>query len=109
MASISSMPTMLSKAQSSFQYLQDFLMIPWYALSNPSLQAAFANLKQNWSWFWKTSTALNQGLFVLLSVATNLSIAPLTPIYMAEWNKSLSQVALLVAKPRRPPIKEKYS
>jgi hypothetical protein len=36
------------------------------------------------------------GIFVLISVATNLSIAPLTPIYMAEWDKSLSQVALLV-------------
>lgn len=39
---------------------------------------------------------INQGIFVLISVATNLSIAPLTPIYMAEWDKSLSQVALLV-------------
>ncbi|KAH6673419.1 major facilitator superfamily domain-containing protein [Halenospora varia] len=49
----------------------------------------------NWSKLWKTITALNQGIFVILSVVTNLSIAPLTPIYMAEWNKSLSQVALL--------------
>jgi hypothetical protein len=38
---------------------------------------------------------------VLISVATNLSIAPLTPIYVAEWNKSLSQIALLVSLPIR--------
>ena len=38
-------------------------------------------------------------MFVLISVATNLSIAPLTPIYVAEWNKSLSQIALLVSLP----------
>lgn len=36
-------------------------------------------------------------MFVLISVATNLSIAPLTPIYVAEWNKSTSQIALLVS------------
>ncbi|KAK3657620.1 hypothetical protein LTR56_002395 [Elasticomyces elasticus] len=49
----------------------------------------------NWSKMWKTTVIVNQGLFVLLSVFTALSIAPLTPIYMVEWDRSLSEVALL--------------
>jgi hypothetical protein len=38
----------------------------------------------------------NQSCFVLLSIATTLSTAALTPIYMKEFNKNLSAVALLV-------------
>jgi MFS family permease len=49
----------------------------------------------NWSRKWKLVTMTLQGIFVLLSVLTNLSIAPLTPIYMELWNKSVSQIALL--------------
>ncbi|EON65741.1 hypothetical protein W97_04980 [Coniosporium apollinis CBS 100218] len=49
----------------------------------------------NWSKLWKTIVLANQGLFVLLSIITTLSIAPLTPIYMAEWNKNQTEVALL--------------
>ncbi|EHY53527.1 hypothetical protein HRR83_003732 [Exophiala dermatitidis] len=49
----------------------------------------------NWSKLWKTIVLTNQGLFVLASIITTLSIAPLTPVYMAEWNKSLTQVNLL--------------
>jgi hypothetical protein len=39
---------------------------------------------------------INQSCFVLLIIATTLSIAPLTPIDMKEFNKGLSVVALLV-------------
>jgi MFS family permease len=49
----------------------------------------------NWSRKWKLVTITMQGMFVLISVLTNLSIAPLTPIYMELWNKSESQIALL--------------
>jgi MFS family permease len=49
----------------------------------------------NWSRKWKLVTVGMQGLFVLISVLGNLSIAPLTPVYMELWNKSQSQVALL--------------
>jgi hypothetical protein len=42
---------------------------------------------------------INQSCFVLLSIVTTLSIAPLTPIYMKEFNKDLSAVALLVRLP----------
>jgi hypothetical protein len=59
------------------------------------------NQSYNWNKFWKPSTIISQGMFVLISVATNLSIAPLAPIYVAEWNKSLSQIALLVSLPIR--------
>lgn len=53
--------------------------------------------EQNWSQFWKTIILINQGCFVIVSVVTALSVAPLTPIYMVEWKKSLTQVALLVS------------
>ncbi|TKA55492.1 hypothetical protein B0A49_11454 [Cryomyces minteri] len=49
----------------------------------------------NWSRWWKLAVTITQGAFVMISVITNLSIAPLTPIYIAEWGKSLSQIALL--------------
>ncbi|KAI5459543.1 major facilitator superfamily domain-containing protein [Mariannaea sp. PMI_226] len=49
----------------------------------------------NWSSIWKTLVLITQGSFVFFSVITNLSIAPLTPLYMEEWGKSQSQVALL--------------
>ncbi|KAF7563710.1 hypothetical protein G7046_g419 [Stylonectria norvegica] len=49
----------------------------------------------NWSPFWKTLIMVNQGLFVIASVVPTLSIAPLTPIFMAEWSSSLTDVALL--------------
>jgi hypothetical protein len=39
---------------------------------------------------------INQSCFVLLSIVTTLSIAPLIPIYMKQYDKGLSQVALLV-------------
>lgn len=60
------------------------------------IEADVENLLQNWSRFWKLSSAINQGTFVILSVMTALSIAPLTPIYIAEWNRTLSDIALLV-------------
>ncbi|EXJ71189.1 uncharacterized protein A1O5_06183 [Cladophialophora psammophila CBS 110553] len=49
----------------------------------------------NWNNKWKYGVLINQGLFVIFSVITNLSIAPLTPIYMAEWNKNQQQISLL--------------
>ena len=39
---------------------------------------------------------LNQGCFVITSIIPALSIAPLTPIYMKEWNRSLTDISLLV-------------
>jgi len=42
---------------------------------------------------------INQSCFVLLSIVTTLSIAALTPIYMKEFKKGLSAVALLVSLP----------
>jgi hypothetical protein len=38
-----------------------------------------------------------QGFFVLFTNITALSIAPLTPIYVAQFQTSLSRVALLVS------------
>ncbi|EXJ82934.1 hypothetical protein A1O3_06751 [Capronia epimyces CBS 606.96] len=49
----------------------------------------------NWSKSWKTLVLANQGLFVLSSIIPALSIAPLTPIYVAKWGKSLTEVAFL--------------
>ncbi|KAH8884984.1 serine/threonine kinase 16 [Thozetella sp. PMI_491] len=49
----------------------------------------------NWSALWKNLVIFTQGSFVLLSVITNLSIAPLAPVYMHEWGKSESEVAIL--------------
>jgi hypothetical protein len=51
---------------------------------------------QNWSSTWKTMVIIMQGAFVIISIIPALSIAPLTPIYMQEWQKSLTEVALLV-------------
>ncbi|KAJ4859479.1 major facilitator superfamily domain-containing protein [Trichoderma breve] len=49
----------------------------------------------NWSTLWKTLVIVNQGIFVITSVIPTLSIAPLTPIFMQQWQKSLTDVALL--------------
>lgn len=46
--------------------------------------------------FWKTLVIVNQGIFVIASVIPALSIAPLTPVFMQQWEKSLTDVALLV-------------
>jgi hypothetical protein len=46
---------------------------------------------------WKTLIIVNQGLFVIASVIPAFSIAPLTPILMQQWQKSLTDVALLVS------------
>lgn len=56
-----------------------------------------ANLDcKNWSTMWKTLVIVNQGIFVIASVIPTMSIAPLTPIFMQQWQKSLADVALLV-------------
>ncbi|KAK9448269.1 major facilitator superfamily domain-containing protein [Limtongia smithiae] len=49
----------------------------------------------NWSPIWKWIVLINQGCFVLISVITNLSLAPLDNIYILLWNKSATHVALL--------------
>ncbi|EHK23172.1 uncharacterized protein TRIVIDRAFT_149439 [Trichoderma virens Gv29-8] len=49
----------------------------------------------NWSTLWKTLVIVNQGIFVIASVIPTMSIAPLTPIFMQQWQKSLADVALL--------------
>lgn len=40
---------------------------------------------------------LNQACFVFISVLTPLSIAPLTPIFVEKFDKTLPEVALLVS------------
>ncbi|KAL7908466.1 hypothetical protein GGI35DRAFT_470099 [Trichoderma velutinum] len=52
-------------------------------------------VNKNWSTWWKTLVIVNQGIFVITSVIPTLSIAPLTPIFMQQWEKSLTDVALL--------------
>ncbi|SPO04614.1 related to MFS transporter [Cephalotrichum gorgonifer] len=49
----------------------------------------------NWNKTWKSLVIINQGIFVIISVIPTLSIAPLTPVFMAEWQASLTNVALL--------------
>ncbi|OZJ05054.1 hypothetical protein BZG36_02072 [Bifiguratus adelaidae] len=49
----------------------------------------------NWNRRWKLVITVVQAAFVLISVMTNLSIAPLTPVYMNQWGKSEQEVALL--------------
>jgi hypothetical protein len=52
---------------------------------------------KNWTPKWKTLVLANQGFFVFTSIIGTLSIAPLTPIYMQAWHRSLTDVALLVS------------
>ncbi|KAL6884458.1 hypothetical protein GGI43DRAFT_426772 [Trichoderma evansii] len=52
-------------------------------------------VNKNWSTLWKTLVIVNQGIFVITSVIPTMSIAPLTPIFMQQWQKSLTDVALL--------------
>lgn len=53
-------------------------------------------VRQNWSPKWKTVIILNQFVFVFVSILTPLAIAPLTQIFEVEFQKSLSEVNLLV-------------
>lgn len=58
-----------------------------------------ANLdSKNWTTLWKTLVIVNQGIFVIASVIPTMSIAPLTPIFMQQWQTSLADVALLVRR-----------
>lgn len=52
-------------------------------------------MSQNWSTGWKATVIINQAFFVFISVLTPLSIAPLTPIFMQEFHKTLPQVNYL--------------
>ncbi|KAJ4408929.1 hypothetical protein N0V82_009584 [Gnomoniopsis sp. IMI 355080] len=49
----------------------------------------------NWSSKWKTIIIFNQFVFVFVSILTPLSIAPLTQIFTAEFQKTIPQVNLL--------------
>ncbi|CZR66561.1 related to MFS transporter [Phialocephala subalpina] len=49
----------------------------------------------NWSPKWKTIIMVNQCVFVALSIMPSQCIAPLSPIFEAQWNKNATQVALL--------------
>lgn len=53
-------------------------------------------VQQNWSAKWKTLVIFNQFVFVFVSILTPLAIAPMTQIFEAEFQKSLSEVNLLV-------------
>jgi hypothetical protein len=53
---------------------------------------------KNWTTLWKTLVIVNQGIFVIASVIPTMSIAPLTPIFMQQWQTSLADVALLVRR-----------
>ncbi|KUJ17087.1 MFS general substrate transporter [Mollisia scopiformis] len=49
----------------------------------------------NWSPTWKTIVIVNQAFFVFISILTPLAIAPLTPIFIEEFHKTLPQVNML--------------
>ncbi len=49
----------------------------------------------NWSPLWKTIVVVNQLVFTFISIMTPLSIAPLTQIFMVEFDKTIPQVNLL--------------
>ena len=51
---------------------------------------------QNWNPLWKSIVIINQAIFVFISVLTPLSIAPLTPIFVQEFHKTIPQVNMLV-------------
>lgn len=49
----------------------------------------------NWSTTWKAIVIINQAIFVFISILTPLAIAPLTPIFIQEFHKTLPQVNML--------------
>ncbi|KAH9908492.1 putative MFS transporter [Xylariomycetidae sp. FL2044] len=49
----------------------------------------------NWTKTWKTIVITNQFVFVFVSIMTPLAIAPMTPVFEAEFHKTLPQVNLL--------------
>ncbi|KAH8655981.1 major facilitator superfamily domain-containing protein [Tricladium varicosporioides] len=49
----------------------------------------------NWSPTWKAIVVINQAIFVFISILTPLAIAPLTPIFIHEFQKTLPQVNML--------------
>jgi len=51
--------------------------------------------EKNWSPTWKAVVIINQAIFVFISVLTPLSIAPLTPIFIQEFHKTLPQVNMV--------------
>lgn len=55
----------------------------------------FLTTVQNWSPAWKTILIVNQFVFVFVSILTPLAIAPLTELFMVEFDKTLPQVNLL--------------
>jgi hypothetical protein len=57
---------------------------------------------QNWSPTWKAIVIVNQAFFVFISILTPLAIAPLTPIFVQEFYKTLPQVNMLVNRPSCP-------
>jgi hypothetical protein len=67
---------------------------PWYHVLQE--QSILTRLIQNWSRGWKLAAVANQAFFCLVSLLLPLSIAPLTPILVKEFNKSVSDIALLV-------------
>jgi hypothetical protein len=58
---------------------------------------------QNWSAFWKYATLVTCTIYMFLGNFTALSIAPLTPILIKEFDTTLSKVALLVSIPTLSP------
>jgi len=50
----------------------------------------------NWSKTWKLAVIVNQAIFVFVSIMTPLAIAPLTQIFMAEFDKTIPQVNMLL-------------
>jgi MFS family permease len=49
----------------------------------------------NWSQAWKLAVIVNQAVFVFVSIMTPLAIAPLTQIFMHEFDKTIPQVNML--------------
>ena len=69
-------------------------LVPHMKLFAQSVQTDTAS--QNWSLRWKYACLANMAILSFLGNFTALSIAPLTPIFIDQFNVTLSDVALLV-------------
>lgn len=77
---------------------------PLVSKSEPRNIAMQTNDAQNWSPTWKAIVIINQAIFVFISVLTPLSIAPLTPIFIMEFKKSLAAVNMARDYPLLPNV-----
>jgi len=74
-------------ADSSVAGVPDLVLIP--------APSANSDDPLNWSPLWKGIILFNQFIFVFVSIMTPLAIAPMTPIFEHEFDKTIPQVNLL--------------